>query len=97
LSVRRLAVLAVLVIVTLSLLGTAASAKPRRYWCARAAALQKQIATTVPQSDALAEHREALAEQFPTAGLAPTVVLPLYRLTPEEDYASAQERCTKGR
>ena len=89
--------LAVLVIVGLSLFGTAASAKPRRYWCTRAAALRKQITNTAPQSDALAEQREALAEQLKTAGQAPTVVMPLYRLTPEEDYAYAQERCTERR
>ena len=93
--------LAVLVIVGVSLFATAAAAKPRRYWCARAAALQKQIADTAAQRDALAELQGALADQIKAAGLTqtgqPAIVFPLYRFTPEEDYAHAQERCTKGR
>jgi hypothetical protein len=81
--VRRLAVLAVLVIVVLSVFGTVASAKPRRYWCARAATLQQQIASTATHPDALAPHQEAIAEQLRSAGQAPmdrpAFVVPRYR------------------
>jgi hypothetical protein len=93
----RLAALMVLVIVAVSLFATTAAAKPRRYWCARAAALQQQIADTAAQRDALSEQREALeAAGRATAG-APAVVFPLYHSTPEQDYAFAQQRCTKHR
>ena len=96
---RRLAVLAILVTVALSLFGTAASAKPRRYWCARAAALHKQIADTAAQSDALTQQREARAEELEAAAQAstsqPAIVFPLYWLTPEDEYAQAEARCTR--
>ena len=91
----------VLVILAVALFTTTAAAKPRRYWCARAAALQKQIADTAAQSDALTKRRGALTEQLEAAGKAsagtPAVVFPLYHVTPERAYAEAQQRCSKHR
>jgi hypothetical protein len=53
------------------------------------------------QRDTLTKQREALAQRLEAAGQRPTgppvMVFPLHRFTPEENYAHAQDRCTKGR
>ena len=83
--------LVVLVIAAVSLFASAAAAKPRRYWCARAATLQQQIADT-------AAFREAQPNGPGQAAPAPpAIVFPLYHLTLEDQYNYAQARCTKGR
>jgi hypothetical protein len=92
--VRRVTVLVVLVVLVVLagvLLAPAAGAKQgRRYWCGRAAKLQRQV-------DMLAAQRDALAAQGMSVPGSPAFVFPLYRVTPEDLLAKAQARCTKGR